>query len=293
MLTIGPYCLDPLEFGRIRLDGGAMFGVVPRPLWQRTNPPDERNRIALALRGLLLRGEGKIIVVDAGVGDSMPAKQRELYAVEASHQQVLAELGRHGVAAEQVTHVLCTHLHFDHVAGFFRLDREGTIRPTFPSAVHFIGSEQLHHALEPTVRDRASYLRAELEAPIQAVEVHLVKNEGELLPGLRVELCDGHTPGQLVPIVHSAERTLCYPSDLVPTTSHVRLAYTMGYDLWAQRLLEEKAGLLGRAADEGWLCCFEHDPVTPLTRIVRENDDFAIALDEELLALGKEWHPRT
>jgi glyoxylase-like metal-dependent hydrolase (beta-lactamase superfamily II) len=259
-LHLGPYELTTIDDGRFALDGGAMFGTVPRVLWERSNPPDEQNRIGMALRTLLIRGEGRTILVDTGLGDKFPEKHLAMYRVE-RRGGVVAGLASLGVAPEEVTDVLLTHLHFDHGGGGTRRDGAGSLVPTFSAARYHLQEENLRVASLPNERERASYLPENLQPLRDAgcLEVH--SGGYELAPGVEILVSHGHTRGmQMVLVSSPGAPPVFYPADLIPSSSHLRIPWVMGYDLWPLTVMEEKRALLERAVREGWVLIFEHDP---------------------------------
>jgi glyoxylase-like metal-dependent hydrolase (beta-lactamase superfamily II) len=258
-MRIGPYELHVVETGRFALDGGAMFGVVPKTLWQKSNPPDDRNRIPMAARALLLRGGGRTILVDTGNGVKYDEKLASIYGISTSSNELLNALSRLGVGPGDVTDVILTHLHFDHAGGSTVLSG-GRAVPTFPGAVHHVQREQWEAALHPTERDRASYFPENYLPLEEHALVSFAEGDGEILPGIRVLCQHGHTAALQCPLVSDGRTTLLYAADLVPTASHVPLAWIMAYDLRPLVTLEEKRSVLGRAAEEKWIVYFEHDP---------------------------------
>ena len=259
---IGPYTVSTLIAGRFRLDGGAMFGNVPKTLWQREQPADELNRIHLAARCLFLQGEGRVILVDTGCGEKMSGKEAEIYAIDNAHDSLAAGLAARGIAPDQVTDVVLTHLHFDHAGGGTSVGPQGSLVPTFANATYHVQRENLETALAPSLREVASYLPANVEPLLQAGQLRTVEGEVEIVPGLFAFLSHGHTRGlQGVEVRGDAEQpSLFFPADLMPTDSHLRLPYTMGYDLHAAWIIEEKARLLNRVRPERDLIVFEHAP---------------------------------
>jgi glyoxylase-like metal-dependent hydrolase (beta-lactamase superfamily II) len=267
-MRIGPYELNVVETGRFALDGGAMFGVVPKTLWQKSNPPDEKNRIPMAARGLLLRGGGRTILIDTGNGVKYDEKLASIYGISTVSNELLNALSGLGVGAGDVTDVILTHLHFDHAGGSTVLV-EGKPVPTFPKAVHHIQREQWEAALSPTERDRASYFPENYLPLEEHGLVAFTEGDSELLPGVRVLCQHGHTAALQCPLISDGRTTLLYAADLVPTASHVPLPWIMGYDLRPLDTLEEKRKVLGRAAEEEWIVCFEHDPVVAAGTVQR------------------------
>ena len=267
-MRIGNYEVHPVETGRFALDGGAMFGVVPKPLWEKTNPPDEKNRISLAARALLLQGEGRTVLVDTGNGGKFSEKLKSIYRIENGTSDIVSSLARYGVTPEGVTDVILTHLHFDHAGGATTL-LNGEAVPAFPRARYYVQAEHWRAAQVPTERDRASFFPDDF-LPLQRGGVlEFTEGEGEVIPGIAVSLVHGHTAALQCPILRDGRTTLFYCADLVPTSSHVLLPWIMAYDLRPLVTLEEKRRLLAQAADEDWIIFFEHDPTLAAARVKR------------------------
>lgn len=265
-MTIGPYTVYPIETGSFALDGGAMFGVVPKMLWEKTNPPDERNRIPMAARALLLIGGGRTILVDVGNGAKFNERLTSIYKIDVSRADLLSSLRSRGVAPDDVTDVILTHLHFDHAGGSTcRENRE--IRPTFPHARYHVQKDHWKAAHNPTERDRASFFPDDYMPLHERGVLHLVDGEGELFPGITVRLMHGHTTALQCPVISDGRTTLFYCADLMPTVSHVQLPWIMAYDLRPLVTLEEKRTILARALDEQWILFFEHDHATAAGRV--------------------------
>jgi glyoxylase-like metal-dependent hydrolase (beta-lactamase superfamily II) len=267
-MTIGPYTLSPIETGRFALDGGAMFGVVPRPLWEKTNRPDERNRIDMAARALLLRGNGRTILIDTGNGSKFEQKLQGIYKIDTSRWSLLNSLETAGVRADDVTDVVLTHLHFDH-AGGATVREDGNLRPTFPNATYYVQREHWEAALHPTERDRASFVPDDF-LPLQERGVlQFTEGEAALFPGVSFRVLHGHTTALQCPLISDGTTTLFYCADLIPLIPHLQLPWIMAYDLRPLVTLEEKRTILSRAVDEAWILFFEHDPVIPAARVRR------------------------
>jgi len=272
VLELGDWRVRVLDGGRLSLDGGAMFGSAPRALWERLIVPDERHRIPLAMRLLLLehRVAGHRVLVDTGIGDKFDERFRDLFDVRnpvasAGSSPLATLLAAHGLAVDDITHVLLTHLHFDHAGGVSIRDGERVV-PSFPRAEHFLRRANLAEAEAPNPRERASYL-AENVAPLHDTRLTLIDDDAEILPGLRVERSDGHTVGLQTVRVEGGGRVLRYVADVAPTAHHVHLPITMGYDLCSRQLLGEKERLWRAALDEEATIVFEHDAEVALARI--------------------------
>jgi glyoxylase-like metal-dependent hydrolase (beta-lactamase superfamily II) len=265
-MTIGDYRLDSIETGSFALDGGAMFGVVPRPMWEKTNLPDSRNRIAMAARALLVRGGGRTILVDTGNGDKYGDKLRDIYAMDTVRQNLAVSLAAHGVTPADVTDVILTHLHFDH-AGGSTMRAGDRVVATFPNAVYHVQEDHWDAAQNPTERDRASFFPDDFLPLKQNGQLRLVRGAAEIFPGIRLRIFHGHTTALQAPLITDGTETLLYCADLMPLAAHVSLPWIMAYDLRPLVTLEEKRGILKSATDEGWILFLEHDPRTVAVRV--------------------------
>jgi glyoxylase-like metal-dependent hydrolase (beta-lactamase superfamily II) len=252
-MRFGDLELVPLFDGYFRLDGGAMFGTVPKPLWERRAPADERHRITLGLRPLLVRG-ARTMVVDGGIGDKMSAKHVEIYGIDRSRHLAHA-LADAGVAAADVDLALASHLHFDHVGGFTALDAGGRPAPRFPRAQYVARRGEWDDATHPHERNRASYLPENFVPLAEAGVLQLVDEDATIMPGVRVRRTGGHTQHHQIVLIESAGRTAVFTADLIPTTAHVDDPWIMAYDLYPMDTLAFK-----RAFIREDLIFFEHDP---------------------------------
>ncbi|WP_158542346.1 MBL fold metallo-hydrolase [Lujinxingia litoralis] len=258
-----------LEESHFGLDGGAMFGIIPRPLWARTNPPDENNRIAMSARCLLIRDPDRVTLIDTGMGTRWSEKERGIYKIDAQDAGLRQALAAQNLTPEDVDDVILTHLHFDHAGGLRTPDAEGVLRPTFPNARHWVQRRNWSWAHSPSARDAGSY-RVEdfdlFDAP-DAPPLHLVDGISELFDGIEVLPVHGHTFGMQVVKFNAAGQTYAFVADLIPTASHLRDPYVMGYDLQPLKTVEEKREILYHAQREGWILIFEHDPTTAMARV--------------------------
>jgi glyoxylase-like metal-dependent hydrolase (beta-lactamase superfamily II) len=257
--------------GTFRLDGGAMFGVIPKPLWEKKCPADERNRILLAMNILLIRAAGKVMLVETGAGDKWDAKRREIYAIETENANRLPRrLAAAGVEPEQIDIVLNTHLHFDHCGWNTRLENGNTV-PTFPNAEYIVQRGEFEHALAPTERDRGSYFPENI-LPMKATgQWRLLDGPAEILPGIEVFVVPGHNANMQCVKITGGGKTVFFPADLVPTASHLGYPWIMGYDLFPLQTLENKKKWLPQAAREGWTVVFAHEPRMPVVKLVERN----------------------
>ncbi|HVQ43034.1 MAG TPA: MBL fold metallo-hydrolase [Vicinamibacterales bacterium] len=266
-MTFGDFELIPQSDGFFRLDGGAMFGVVPKPLWQKRTEPDERNRIRLGLRPLLVRTAKHTVLIDAGIGGKMPAKDADIYGIDRA-VDLVASLASAGVTPSDVDVVIATHLHFDH-AGGFTVSSGGGVAPAFPNATYYIRRPEWEDATHPHERNRASYL-PENFVPLQdAGVVSFTEGDQEILPGISVQRTGGHTMHHQMVRVESGGRTGVFVADLIPTTAHVDEPWIMAYDLYPMDTLAFKKQFVREAIAREYVIFFEHDPAIP-AGIIRE-----------------------
>lgn len=249
---------DLVSDGSFRLDGGAMFGVVPKPLWEKQAAPDERNRIRLGTNCLLIRTDDRTILVDTGIGRKESEKFRDIYGV-ADETNLVASLAALGVTPADVDVVVYTHLHFDHSGGGTVRDADGQVVPVFPNARHLIHATELHDAQHATVRSAASYLPENWEPLSKAGLLDLVDEETQLAAGVRTFVRPGHVRAMTGIMIESDGETAIYPSDNMPTSWHAPIPWVMGYDLYPLDTVATKEELLPQALDEGWTVIFEHD----------------------------------
>ena len=267
-MKIGMYDLYPIETGRFALDGGAMFGIVPKPLWCKSNPPDDRNRIELAARALLVVGGGRRILVDNGNGNKFTEKQIDIYRLDTTQYDLTRSLRRHGFTPADITDVLLTHLHFDH-AGGSTYRENGVLRPTFPNAKYFVQKAHWEQAMHPTEKDRGSFMPDDYLPLLEHGVLEFIDGEAEIFPSVSLVIVNGHTTAQQLPKISDGRKTVLYCCDVFPTTSHIPLPYIMAYDLRPLTTLEEKKKILKQAVDEEWILFFEHDPATAAGTIVK------------------------
>lgn len=278
--TVGRWQCHALDAGSQRLDGGAMFGVVPKPLWEKRIPADARNRIPLALRCLLIEHDDGPVLIDTGIGNKESEKFRGIYGVDnagaGGPTRLEDALAAVGVLPADVRWVINTHLHFDHAGGnTYVAEPGGAAGLAFPGARYVVQRNELAFARRPNERTQASYLPPNFEPVAAADRWHLVHGETELLPGIRLLPTPGHVPHHQSVVITDGGETACFLGDLIPTAAHVPLVWIMGYDLEPLVTLEQKRALLPRAAQGEWLLVFEHEPVTGLGRVVREGNGYA------------------
>jgi len=251
--------LFSIETGRFKLDGGAMFGVVPKTIWQKTNPADANNRIDMAMRCLLVQDGNRLVLIDVGIGHKYNEKFAGLYDID--HRQTLeSSLRAAGFAPEDVTDLVLTHMHFDHCGGAIARNAAGELVPTFPNADIWVQRSHLDWALNPNAREVASFLADNIQPLAQSPRLRLLDGPATLFPGFDLLVVNGHTEGQQLPLITHKGRQLLYAADLFPTYGHLPVPYVMGYDTRPLLTLDERATLLRRIVDEQITLFYEHDP---------------------------------
>jgi len=256
MMKLGPLTVTAHNFGFFRLDGGAMFGSVPKNLWAKRIPADEENCIRLATRCLIVRDETarRTFLIDVGMGDKWSDKQRQIFAINNLSEKEV------GVDCKEITDVLLTHLHFDHAGGIsrYKSGSPDSLELVYPNARVTLQRENLENAKSPSVKEKASYL-AENYGPLEQAELVLVDGDVEVHPGILVHQVNGHSRGQQWIEIRGGGKAIFYPTDLIPTHHHLPVPFHMGYDACAETVLREKQAFLERAHLEGAVVFFEHD----------------------------------
>jgi len=274
-MRIGAYEVISLETGRFSLDGGAMFGVVPWVFWSKLIPPDARQRIALAARCWLIRGNGKNILVDTGNGTKWNEKLKDIYNLDTSSGNLLSSLTRAGLRPEEITHVILTHLHFDHTGGSTTL-LNGELVPTFPNARYYVQKKHWELSEKPTEKDRGSFMRDDFVPLMNHGVLDLVDGEGELFPGIDLLVTNGHTTAQQLPRITDGTTTILFCCDLLPTTAHLPWPYVMGYDVRPLVTLEEKKKIVTRAFEDRWVLFLQHDPIAEAITLKPSDKGFTV-----------------
>ena len=274
--NIGKWKVFALETGDFRLDGGAMMGSVPKVLWEKTNPSDSLNRIDLALRCLLLDDGENCILIETGMGSKISDDFKNIFAIKQKENPIQSALKRFNYKQEDISHVILTHLHFDHSGGILDINKDGELVPAFTNATYFISEANWTSGMNPSPRDSASYLDYNYSLLESSGNLKLVQDNSIILDGISTISVNGHTVGQQLVKVEDADDVLIFCSDLIPLKSHIRLPWIMGYDLNAALTLKEKTNFLNQAADEGWWLWFYHDPNTVALQIKKSTKYYDI-----------------
>lgn len=275
-MKLGNIEIIPISDGSFKLDGGAMFGVVPRVLWEKRMPPDDRNRISMGLWVLLVKSDGKNILVNTGIGTKYSDRYREIYDIQ-HPPDLISGLAQQGLKPDDINLVVLTHLHFDHCGGnTIYKNLQSELVPTFPNARYIIQKAEWANATNPNERTRASYLQENILPLKEAGVLDLIEGDKEIVPGIRVKTTGGHTRGHQVVLFESEGKKGVYWSDLIPTTAHIDLPYIMGYDLYPEETLNQKRQLVEQAINEKWLCFWEHDPVINCGYLIKDGDKIIV-----------------
>jgi len=276
-ISIGDFELTALSDGIYHLDGGGMFGVVPKVLWSRKTTADQNNRIPTGLNSVLVRTGEKNILIETGIGHKLSEKMVEIYGQPA---KLLENLNTIGVSPEGIDIVINSHLHFDH-CGWNTIRRNGKIVPTFPKAKYYVQEGEWKHAHEGQ-RDSVSYVHENYDPLVESGQMQLLRGNQEIVPGISVDVFPGHTRDMQALIVQSAGRTACYISDLIPTTAHLELNWVMSYDLYPLETIESRKRYYARAIQEKWLTMFTHDPEIPWSYVQRDDRGKMVATGKSL-----------
>ncbi|HEU5131548.1 MAG TPA: MBL fold metallo-hydrolase, partial [Pyrinomonadaceae bacterium] len=274
-MQLGDYRVEILQDTEFRLDGGAMFGVVPRKLWARECPPDDENRIRMNMNCVFIDTGAEKILIETGIGNKWNAKQESMYGIDRVRPLSETLTTRTGATADDITIVVNTHLHFDHAGGNTKLDADGKPVAAFPNARYFVSRAELEHADRPSERDRASYLPENWQPLVESGQLEAKDSDYEVVPGLTMETIAGHNRSMQCWRLERDGKTMFGFADLVPMRAHVRLPWIMGYDLYPVETLDAKKKLLPQAARENWICMFYHDPDEPLCRVQKGEKDFS------------------
>jgi len=251
--------LYSVNTGCFKLDGGAMFGVVPKVIWQKTNPADENNLCSWAMRCLLVETSDKLILIDNGIGN----KQKESFFAHYylhGDDTLISSLSKYGFSPDDITDNVLTHLHFDHAGGgIIRKEDNSGFEPLFKNANYWVSKKQWENAMNPNDREKASFFDENLLPMQEAGQLKFIENEGELFPGFYIRIFNGHTDGQVIPYISYKQKTIIFGADLIPSSGHIPLPYIMSYDMYPSVTLQEKRVFLDEVADNNYVIFFEHD----------------------------------
>jgi glyoxylase-like metal-dependent hydrolase (beta-lactamase superfamily II) len=271
--TLGDFELTVLTDGTYYLDGGAMFGVVPKPLWQKRAPADDQNRILLGTNTVVVRTGQHTVAIETGIGNKLPEKLRAIYDAKAQLPESFDEAG---IRLEEVDVVINSHLHFDH-CGWNTVRRGSTVVPTFPGAKYYAPEGEWQYAQKPSERDAISYISANYDPLVSTGQMQLLEGDQEIVPGISVAVFPGHTRHMQAVILHSEGKTACYISDLIPTTWHLDLTWGMSFDLFPLETIANKKRYYAQAIPKKWLTLFTHDPNMPWAYVEKDEKEKMVA----------------
>ncbi len=264
--TIGDFELTVVSDGGYYLDGGAMFGVVPKVMWEKKFKPDEVNRLRLHCNSLVVRTGEHNVLIETGIGPKLNEKLQKIYANEAL---LLKSLEEAKIAPDEIDIVINTHLHFDH-AGWNTYYKDGKAVATFPRAKYYVQRGEWEHAQEQHERDRISYISDNYNPLIESGQMRLLVGDGEICPGISVRVLPGHTRNHQSVVIRSNGKTACYVGDLIPTAAHLPPTWVMGYDLFPLECIDNRHKFYGEAVPERWMCVFTHEPRTPAAYVEKD-----------------------
>lgn len=280
MIKIGEYELYSIETSEFGLDGGAMFGIIPKPLWVKKVKTDKYNRIEMVTRSLLLSGDGKNILIDTGNGDKWLKKENELYNISLEKYNIESGLKKYGFTPEVITDVICTHLHFDHVGGNTKFE-SGKLVPTFPNATYWVSKENWKLANYPSQKDAGSFIKHNWEVLAENGMLKIVDGKDQFINGVEILISYGHTDGLMHPLISDGKSTLFFGSDIFPLATHVHIPWVMAYDIKPLVTLKEKEFFLRKIFKGEWILFFEHDPHIQAAKIHNYGDKYTVK--EEVL----------
>ena len=258
-MKIGKYDLYSVETSEFGLDGGAMFGIIPKPVWEKKVPADELNRVNMVTRSLLLVSDEKKILIDTGNGTKWEEKYKQIYDINTDQYNIEKSLGKYGFSSEQITDVICTHMHFDHIGGNTKI-KSGKVVPTFPNAKYWISEENWKLANHPSQKDAGSFIENDWKVLAENQMIEIIDGREPFIEGIETIVTNGHTPGLLHPIVSDGSNKLFYGADIFPMVAHIPIPWVMAYDVQPVVTMEEKQKLLQKMEREDWILFFEHDP---------------------------------
>ena len=272
-MKIGDYDLYSIETSEFSLDGGAMFGIIPKPIWERKAPSDSLNRIEMVTRSLLLCSDEKKILIDTGNGTKWEEKYLDIYNIDTSRYNIENSLNKYGFNADDITDIICTHLHFDHVGGNTKIDN-GKIVPTFPNAKYWVTKENWELANHPSQKDSGSFIEHDWKVLAENGMIETLNGNEPFIKGIDSYITQGHTAGLLHPMISDGTKTLFYGADIFPLAAHISIPWVMAYDVQPVVTMKEKEILLPKMQDEEWILFLEHDPKIQACTVQQDGKHF-------------------
>jgi len=274
-MKIGKYDLYSVETSEFGLDGGAMFGIIPKPVWEKKVSADELNRVNMVTRSLLLVSDEKKILIDTGNGTKWEEKYKQIYDINTDQFNIEKSLGKYGFSSEQITDVICTHMHFDHIGGNTKI-KSGEVVPTFPNAKYWISEENWKLANHPSQKDAGSFIEHDWKVLAENQMIEIINGREPFIEGIETIVTHGHTPGLLHPLVSDGSNKLFYGADIFPMVAHIPIPWVMAYDVQPVVTMEEKQKLLQEMEREDWILFFEHDPHVQACTVHKERKHYKL-----------------
>ena len=274
-MKFGNFEIFSIVENSFKIDGGAMFGVVPKIIWEKLTPPDEKNRVTLDLNLLVIKAKNENILIDAGIGDVLSERQRKIYGIE-KPSSLVEKLSEINLTPEAIDLVILTHLHADHAGGVVRLDASGKKTCRFPNARHIVQIKEWDDAMSPDERTAATYFTENLRLLEQSNLLELVDGEDEVADSIRVVKTGGHTPGHQAVLIEDGDKKILWPGDIIPSTFHLRIPYVASVDLLPQETMAQKREFLDMCTDDGWLLAFDHDVNIKLGKLEKTGNEVKI-----------------
>lgn len=273
--------LYSINSGHFKLDGGAMFGVVPKTIWNKLNPADENNLCSWAMRCLLIQEGNRLILIDNGMGTKQDAKFFGYYYLH-GNDTLERSLNKYGFTSDDITDMVLTHLHFDHCGGSIKYNSDRTkLEPAFKNANYYSNKKHWDWAIHPNAREKASFLKENIMPIQESGQLNFIDSNTELIPGLTFLEVNGHTEAMMLPIINYKDTTIAYMADLIPSTGHIPIPYVMGYDMRPLATIQEKELILNKALENNWKLFFEHDPTIECVSL--ERTEKGIRMKESIL----------
>jgi glyoxylase-like metal-dependent hydrolase (beta-lactamase superfamily II) len=274
-VKLGKFEIFSIVENSFKIDGGAMFGVVPRIIWQKVYPPDENNMVKLDINLLLIKTDGENILIDAGMGDALNERQKKVFGIERA-SNLEKKLSEHHLAPEDINLVLLTHLHADHAGGVISLDKNGRKVPRFPNARHVVQIKEWEEAMHPDERTSATYFTSNLRILEEEKLLELIDGEDEVATGIKLINTGGHTPGHQAVLIEDGEGKILWAGDIIPSSHHLRIPYVAAVDLFPRETMEQKKRFLRMCSEDGWILAFDHDLKVKLSKIEEKEGVFRV-----------------
>ena len=274
-MKLGKFEIFSIVENSFKIDGGAMFGVVPRIIWQKVYPPDENNMVKLDINLLLIKTDGENILIDAGMGDALSERQKKVFGIERA-SNLEKRLSEHHLAPEDIHLVLLTHLHADHAGGVISLDKNGRKVPRFPNARHVVQIKEWEEAMHPDERTSATYFTSNLRILEEEKLLELIDGEDEVATGIKLINTGGHTPGHQAVLIEGGEGKILWAGDIIPSSHHLRIPYVAAVDLFPRETMEQKKRFLRMCSEDGWILAFDHDLKVKLSKIEEKEGVFRV-----------------